>query len=93
MVASLQNQNARLDGKRKKVLKDYYEVAAKLEYAEGIIVKLTVQVNYFLNYNTARTDFYRKLTFSRLLIIISFTISKQFKILKNQIQDFSIFSN
>lgn len=46
MVASLKNRNAELDGKRKKILSDYYETAAKLDDAQGLIVKLTAQVNH-----------------------------------------------
>ncbi len=46
MVASLKNLNAELDGKRKKALHDYYETASKLEDAQGLIVKLTAQVNH-----------------------------------------------
>lgn len=46
MVMSLKNRNAELDEKRKKVLSDYYETAAKLEEAQGLIVKLTAQVNH-----------------------------------------------
>ena len=46
MVASLKNRNAELDEKRKKVLADYYETAVKLEEAQGLIVKLTAQVNH-----------------------------------------------
>lgn len=46
IIASLKNRNAELDEKRKKALHDYYETAAKLEDAQGIIVKLTAQVNH-----------------------------------------------
>lgn len=46
MVVSLKNRNAELDGKRKNALHDYYETAAKLEDAQGVIVKLTAQVNH-----------------------------------------------
>ena len=46
IIASLKNRNAELDEKRKKVLHDYYETAAKLEEAQGLIVKLTAQVNH-----------------------------------------------
>ena len=46
MVASLKNRNAELDEKRKKALEDYYETAAKLEDAQGLIIKLTAQVNH-----------------------------------------------
>ena len=46
IVASLKNRNTELDDKRKKTLADYYETAAKLEDAQGLIVKLTAQVNH-----------------------------------------------
>lgn len=46
MVASLKNRNAELDEKRKKALNDYYEAATKLEDAQGLMVKLTAQVNH-----------------------------------------------
>ncbi len=46
IVASLKNRNAELDEKRKKILNDYYEAAARLEDAQGLIVKLTAQVNH-----------------------------------------------
>ena len=46
MVASLKNRNCELDEKRKKALSDYYEAAVKLEEAQGLIVKLTAQVNH-----------------------------------------------
>ena len=46
ITASLKKLNAELDGKRKKALKDYYEAATKLEDAQGIIVKLTAQINH-----------------------------------------------
>ena len=46
IIASLKNRNAELDEKRKKALNDYYETAAKLEDAQGLIVKLTAQVNH-----------------------------------------------
>ena len=46
MVASLKNRNRELDAKRKKALSDYYETAVKLEEAQGLIVKLTAQVNH-----------------------------------------------
>lgn len=46
MVASLKNRNAELGEKWKKALHDYYETAAKLEDAQGLIVKLTAQVNH-----------------------------------------------
>lgn len=46
IIISLKNRNAELDEKRKKALKDYYEIAAALEEAQGLIVKLTAQVNH-----------------------------------------------
>lgn len=46
MVASLKNRNAELDGKRKKILSDYYETAAKLDDAQGLIVKLAAQASH-----------------------------------------------
>ena len=46
IVVSLKNRNTELDEKRKKALNDYYETAVKLEDAQGIIVKLTAQVNH-----------------------------------------------
>ena len=46
IIASLRNRNAELDEKRKKALGDYYETAVKLEDAQGLIVKLTAQVNH-----------------------------------------------
>lgn len=46
IVASLKNRNAELDEKRKKALHDYYEAAAELEDAQGLIAKLTAQVNH-----------------------------------------------
>ena len=46
MVAGLKRRNAELDEKRKKALKDYYEMAAALAEAQGLIVKLTAQVNH-----------------------------------------------
>lgn len=46
MVVSLKNRNCELDEKRKKALSDYYETAVKLEEAQGLIVKLTAQVNH-----------------------------------------------
>lgn len=45
IVASLKNRNSELDEKRKKALSDYYETASKLEEAQGLIQKLTAQVN------------------------------------------------
>lgn len=38
MVASLKNRNAELDENRKRALHDYYEPAAALEEAKGLIV-------------------------------------------------------
>ena len=46
MVVSLKNRNAELDEKRKKALSDHYETAVKLEGAQGLIIKLTAQVNH-----------------------------------------------
>ncbi len=46
LVASLKNRNAELEEKRKQALGSYYETAAKLEDAQGLIVKLTAQVNH-----------------------------------------------
>ena len=46
MVASLKNRNGELDEKRKKALSNYYETAAELEEAQGLILKLTAQVNH-----------------------------------------------
>ncbi len=46
MIVSLKNRNAELDSKRKKALEDYYETAVKLEDAQGVILKLTAQVNH-----------------------------------------------
>ena len=46
MILSLKNRNAELDKKRKKALSDYYETAVKLEEAQGLIIKLTAQVNH-----------------------------------------------
>lgn len=46
IIVSLKNLNGDLDEKRKKALKDYYEAATKLEDAQGLIVKLTAQVNH-----------------------------------------------
>ena len=46
MVVSLKNRNAELDEKRKKALSDYYGTAVKLEEAQGLIIKLTAQVNH-----------------------------------------------
>lgn len=46
IVADLKKENAQLDEQRKKVLHDYYETAGKLEDAQGLIRKLTAQVNH-----------------------------------------------
>ena len=46
IVASLKKRNGELDEKRKKALADYYEKASQLEDAQGLIVKLTAQVNH-----------------------------------------------
>ena len=46
MIVSLKNRNGELDEKRKKALSDYYETAVKLEEAQGLILKLTAQVNH-----------------------------------------------
>ena len=46
MVVSLKNRNEELDEKRKKALSDYYETAVKPEEAQGLILKLTAQVNH-----------------------------------------------
>ncbi len=46
MVTSLKKRNSELDEKRKKALSDYYDVAVKLEEAQGLIMKLTAQVNH-----------------------------------------------
>lgn len=46
IIASLKDRNAELDEKRKKALKDHYEAATKLEDAQGLIRKLTAQVNH-----------------------------------------------
>lgn len=46
ITVSLKNLNSELDEKRKKALKNYYEAATKLEDAQGIIGKLTAQVNH-----------------------------------------------
>lgn len=46
ITASLKNLNAELDEKRKKALRDHYEAATKLEDAQGLIRKLTAQVNH-----------------------------------------------
>jgi len=46
MVVSLKNRNVELDEKRKKALSDYYETAARLEEAQGLVQKLTAQVNH-----------------------------------------------
>lgn len=41
IIMSLKKQNAQMDKKRKKALSDYYETAARLEEALGLIAKLT----------------------------------------------------
>ena len=46
IIASLKDRNSELDEKRKKALKDHYEAATKLEDAQGLIRKLTAQVNH-----------------------------------------------
>ena len=46
IIVSLKNRNGELDEKRKKALSDYYETAVKLEEAQGMILKLTAQVNH-----------------------------------------------
>lgn len=46
IIVSLRNRNEELDEKRKKALSDYYEKAVKLEDAQGLILKLTAQVNH-----------------------------------------------
>lgn len=46
IITSLKNRNAELDEKRKTAREDYYEVATKLEEAQGLILKLTAQVNH-----------------------------------------------
>lgn len=46
IIVSLKNRNGELDEKRKKALSDYYETAGKLEEAQGIVIKLTAQVNH-----------------------------------------------
>lgn len=46
IVASLKNLNKELDDRVKKARADYYEAGTKLEEAQGIIVKLTAQVNH-----------------------------------------------
>lgn len=46
IVASLKKANAALDEKRKKALSDYYDAATKLEDAQGLITKLTAQINH-----------------------------------------------
>ncbi|WP_154677794.1 hypothetical protein [Schaedlerella arabinosiphila] len=45
-MASLKNRNTELNEKRKKALSDYYEMEARLEIAQWLIVKLTVQINH-----------------------------------------------
>ena len=44
-MASLKNRNAELVEKRKQALSDYYKTASELEEAQGLILKLTAQVN------------------------------------------------
>ena len=46
MIVSLKKRNEELDEKRKKALSAYYETAVKLEEAQGLIQKLTAQVNH-----------------------------------------------
>ena len=46
IIVSLKKRNAELDEKKKKALSDYYETAVKLEEAQGLILKLTAQVNH-----------------------------------------------
>ena len=46
IVASLKNLNSELDEKRKQALSDYYKTASELEEAQGLILKLTAQVNH-----------------------------------------------
>ena len=46
VIVSLKSRNEELDEKRKKALSDYYETAVKLEEAQGLILKLTAQVNH-----------------------------------------------
>ena len=46
IIVSLKKRNEELDEKRKKALSDYYETAVKLEEAQGLILKLTAQVNH-----------------------------------------------
>lgn len=46
IIVSLKNRNGELDEKRKKALSDYYETAVKLDEAQGIVIKLTAQVNH-----------------------------------------------
>lgn len=46
IIASLKKINAKLDEKRKKALSDYYDTATKLEDAQGMLTKLTAQVNH-----------------------------------------------
>lgn len=46
MIASLKNRNAELDEKRKRALSNYYESASKLEETQGLVTKLTAQVNH-----------------------------------------------
>lgn len=46
IIASLKKANAVLDEKRKKALSDYYDAATKLEDAQGLVTKLTAQINH-----------------------------------------------
>lgn len=46
MVVSLKKRIAELDEKRKELLEKYYETAVKLQDAQGVILKLTAQVNH-----------------------------------------------
>ena len=46
IIISLKNRNGELDEKRKKALKDYYGMAAALDEAQGLVVKLTAQANH-----------------------------------------------
>lgn len=46
IIVSLKKRNAERNEKKKKALSDYYETAVKLEEAQGLILKLTAQVNH-----------------------------------------------
>lgn len=46
MVVSVKKRMAELDEKRKELLEKYYETAVKLQDAQGVILKLTAQVNH-----------------------------------------------